>query len=496
MDELFDLEKFDSYKEDNRREVKKAEGGLPNSLWDTYSAFANCYGGVIILGVKEDKSGNWHTTGLKNAAKLKKDFWNTINNRKKVSINLLKDDDVETFSVAGADDVIMVIWVPGAKREQKPVYINDDLFGGTFRRNWEGDYRCTRLQIKTMLRDQAEETMDMEVLEEAEIEDLNQESIRGYRNSHKSFKPGHPFERLDDNEYLRVIGAAGLSKVDKKLHPTAAGMLMFGNEYDIVRYFPEYFLDYRENPDTVIRWTDRLQSSSGEWSGNVFDFYFRVYNKITKDIKVPFRMEGGFRVDDTPVHRALREALANCIINTDFYGKYGVLIIKEENKIVFENPGYIRLGKEQMRRGGKSDPRNKSLMKMFNLIDIGEHAGSGVPNIFNVWEDEEWEEPDIKEDFDPDRTSLTLKFIKKQAIKTSDKKQAIKTSDKKQAIKTRNNQEKIRLYLQGNETAKTRDIAELLGLSMARTREILSVMDDIEAIGRNKTRIYRLRKES
>ena len=495
MEELFELAKFDSYKEDNRREVKKAESGLPNSLWDTYSAFANCYGGVIILGVKEDKSGNWHTTGLKNAAKLKKDFWDTINNRKKVSINLLKDDDVEIFSVSGADDVIMVIWVPGAKREQKPVYINDDLFGGTFRRNWEGDYHCTRLQVKTMLRDQAEETMDMEVLEEAEIEDLNQDSIRGYRNSHKSFKPGHPFERLDDSEYLRVIGAAGFSKDDKKLHPTAAGMLMFGNEYDIVRYFPEYFLDYRENPDTVIRWTDRLQSSSGEWSGNVFDFYFRVYNKITKDIKVPFRMEGGFRVDDTPVHRALREALANCIINTDFYGKYGVLITKEENKIVFENPGYIRPGKEQMRRGGKSDPRNKSLMKMFNLIDIGEHAGSGVPNIFNVWEDEGWEEPDIKEDFDPDRTSLTLKFVKKQAIKTSDKKQAIKASDKKQAIKTRNNQEKIRLYLQGHETARTRDIAELLGLSMARTREILSVMDDIEAIGRNKTRIYHLRKE-
>ena len=62
-------------------------------------------------------------------------------------------------SVAGADDVIMGIWVPGAKREQKPGYINDDLFGGTFRRNWEGDYHCTRLQVKTMLRDQAEETI-------------------------------------------------------------------------------------------------------------------------------------------------------------------------------------------------------------------------------------------------------------------------------------------------------------------------------------------------
>ena len=344
-------------------------------LWKkAFSRIANCYGGVIILGVKENKDGSWHTTGLKNPSKLKKDFWDAINNRKKVSINLLKDDDVETFSAVGTDNVIMVIWVPSAKREQKPVYINDDLFGGTFRRNWEGDYHCTRLQVKTMLRDQAEETMDMEVLDEAEIEDLNQDSIRGYRNSHKSFKSGHPFERLNDKEYLRVIGAAGFSKDDKKLHPTAAGMLMFGNEYDIVRYFPEYFLDYRENPDTIIRWTDRLQSSSGEWSGNVFDFYFRVYNKITKDIKVPFRMEGGFRVDDTPVHRALREALANCIINTDFY--------------------------------------------------------------------------------------------------------------KKQAIKTKNNQEKIRLYLRGRETAKTRDIADLLGLSMARTREVLSVMDDVEVMGR------------
>ena len=167
-------------------------------------------------------------------------------------------------------------------------------------------------------------------------------------------------ERLDDKEYLRVIGAAGFSKDDKKLHPTAAGMLMFRNEYDIVRYFPEYFFDYRENPDTVIRWSDRLQSSSGEWPGNLFDFYFRVYNKIIKDIKVPFKILGGFRIDDMPVHRALREALANCIINADFYGKYGILIIKEETKIILENPGYIRPGKEQMRRGGKSDPRNKN----------------------------------------------------------------------------------------------------------------------------------------
>lgn len=46
-------------------------------------------------------------------------------------------------------------------------------------------------------------------------------------------------------------------------------------------------------------------------------------------------------------------------------------------------------------------------------INIGERAGSGVPNIFNVWEDEGWVEPEIEERFDPDRTVLTLSFMKK-----------------------------------------------------------------------------------
>ena len=72
MSEIFDIRKFDEYREDNRREVKKAKGDLPHSLWETYSSMANTYGGVIILGVAENPDGSFYTTGLQNAAKLKK----------------------------------------------------------------------------------------------------------------------------------------------------------------------------------------------------------------------------------------------------------------------------------------------------------------------------------------------------------------------------------------------------------------------------------------
>ena len=145
---------------------------------------------------------------------------------------------------------------------------------------------------------------------------------------------------------------------------------MFGNEYRIVRHYHEYSLDYREMLDPTIRWTDRLYTSSGEWTGNLFDFYFRVYNKIILNVKVPFKMNGGERVDDTPVHRALREVLANCLVNSDFYVPRGIVIKQKNDILIIENPGTIRVGKYQMKVGGESDPRNKVFMKMFNLIGL------------------------------------------------------------------------------------------------------------------------------
>jgi len=124
-------------------------------------------------------------------------------------------------------------------------------------------------------------------------------------------------------------------------------------------------------------------------------------------------------------------------------------------------------------------------MKMFNLVNIGERSGSGVPNIFNTWEDQGWKEPVIEERFDPNRTILTLEFV--------DKTNKEKAAKKKITSKTKEKMIKIKEYLSENKEAKTKDIAEYIGLKHSRTREILSQMDSVESIGTNTNRKYRLK---
>ena len=481
---MIDFSKIEQYRENNRIEAKKALGGLPKSIWETYSAFANTYGGIILLGVEELADKSFRTVDLPDPGKLIREFWDIVNDPDKTSVNILSSKDVFVQEVDG--DHIVVINVPRAERSYKPVYVDGNPLN-TYRRSGEGDYRCTKEEYQAMVRDASVKTQDMLVLEEMDMDVFNRESVRSYRRRMRISRPGHVWEALEDEDFLLKLDAVGIGS-DGKRHPTSAGLLMFGNEYDIVREFNAYFLDYQEQYDADTRWTDRIISSSGDWSGNVYDFYFRVYNKLIQDIKVPFKMEGGVRVDDTSVHQALREALANCLVNADYYGRQGLVIIKKQDTITMANPGGFRIEIDAAKSGGVSDPRNGAMLKMFNLIDIGERAGSGLSNIFRVWREHGWIMPAIMEQLEPERTNLSLIFEK-----SSDKKQVIKASDT--TIYSRQKQSVIE-YLTREIQTDCKTIAELLGISSPRARAVLTKMvkeEIVVAEGGNRNRTYRLK---
>lgn len=86
------------------------------------------------------------------------DIWNTLNNHQTVNTNILLDHNVYTVEYKGKN--IVVIEVPRAERKDKPGYAGADMFTGTYRRAHEGDYHCSKEEIKALLRDQSDTSQD------------------------------------------------------------------------------------------------------------------------------------------------------------------------------------------------------------------------------------------------------------------------------------------------------------------------------------------------
>lgn len=385
------------------------QGEVPKDFWPTYSAMANAHGGVVLLGLTE-KSGVFSVAGLANVAKVRADLFNNLNNAGKVSCNLLTDIDVK--EVLLESKTILVVSVPQASRKQRPVYLNGQPLGNTYCRLNDGDRKCDDESVKRMLAEQVEDERDARILPGFDMGDIDPESLRIYRQMLKDEKPGHPYLEQDDITFLSSLRAWRRDRETGISGLTMAGVLMFGTWAAIQDVFPHYFVDYQERPEakTERRWVDRLVPD-GSWTGNLFEFYRRVYRKLVSDLKVPFELKDGQRQEDTPVHVALREALVNTLVHADYTGRLSVLVVKRPDMFGFRNPGRLRLPFEQVIRGGESDCRNRILHQMFLMIGLGERGGSGMPKIYSGWSSRQWRQPLLREKDDPEQTLLELHML-------------------------------------------------------------------------------------
>ena len=458
---MLDFSRLEQYRENNRIEAKKALGGLPKSIWETYSAFANTLGGVILLGVIETADKTVDSVNLPDPDSLIREFWRIINDPLKVSVNILAEKDVYVEEING--DRIIVIKVPRADRADKPVYVDNDT-RNTYRRSGEGDYRCTYEEYQAMVRDAAIQSQDMRLIRRMGLAALDPESICSFRQRMKLYRPGHMWERLNDEAFLQRIGAVGEN--DGSLHPTSAGLLMFGNREYILRAYPNFVLTYREQLDAEGRWTDTA------WSGNAYEFYYWAYNKLQQDVKTPFKLENGRRVDDTPVRQVLREVLANCLVNADYHGCGGIVVSKGHQEITLSNPGSFRVPLDTAKSGGVSDPRNAAMARMFRLVDVGEYTGGGIPNLYRVWKAEGWPEPVFTESVSPARVSLTLYM-------TSHSSSGETTTGGKQVPLGALSQRQLLIdYLTDHPVSDLFALSKALGITLSRMESLLQQLAD------------------
>ena len=146
---MLNLKRISEYMENNRIEAKTALGGFPESVWETYSAFANTMGGYILLGVSETPSHDFNAVGLPDPEKLLAEFYVMVNDPKKASCNILSPKDLFIAETAGGR--IAVIHVPRAKAADLPVYIGGDPRNAYIRKG-EGDHRMSEEERQKMLR--------------------------------------------------------------------------------------------------------------------------------------------------------------------------------------------------------------------------------------------------------------------------------------------------------------------------------------------------------
>ena len=388
---------------------RDGQGELPDDFWKSYCAMANCDGGVIWLGIQEKPRGQFRALGLADPEKVRKALWDNLNNRKQVSVNLLAEQQIQPTSIDGK--TVLRVEVPRAARQVRPVHVGSNPMGGTYLRRYEGDYEASDEAVRRMLAERVEDSRDERILKGFDFSDLDMDTVAAYRNRFTAVKPGHVWSDLPVPEFMERIGAFGKNREEGYTGLRLAGLLMFGRAEVIRDELPNYMVDYQERAEAKAerRWVDRL-IPDGSWSGNVYDFFRKVYQKLTSDLKVPFQLQDGQRIEDTPVHEALREALANTLIHADFSGRVSVLVVKRPDMFGFRNPGLMRVPLAQAVIGGTSDCRNRRLQTMFQLVGYGDHAGSGLPKIYHNWAGQHWRRPVLYELREPEQTLMELRM--------------------------------------------------------------------------------------
>ena len=401
------LERLLQDKESDELEFKTAAGGFPKSFWSTYSSFANTNGGAIVFGVKE-KDEELILDGLDESqiAKLKRDFFNGMHSKQNINIALLKEDDV--FDVEFGGTHFLVFYIPRVDISLRPVFCGLDPYTGTYRRDLDGDYHCSREEVNSMFADaNLASPVDGRILKNFSKDDLDPASIQQYRRRFEQWNPDHVWNSLPEDQFLEKLNVFRKDRKTGEYGLTYAGLLMFGTYSAIMDENPNFFPDYQEIQDPNDRWVNRI-CPDGNWESNLFQFYSKVLPILQNFLPKPFILEDNQRKTETPAHVAVREALSNMLVHADHTENATLNVYKYPNKMVFSNPGTMLISQKQFYKGGESICRNKYLQTMFTFLGSAEKAGSGADKIIHGWEKQNWKRPYIVERSRPNKVILTM----------------------------------------------------------------------------------------
>lgn len=357
----------------NDFEVKEAKTDVPKNAWETVSAFSNTYGGWLIFGIKEKKScgvASYEVQGVDKPEKLENDFIGVLRSNGKFNQRI--SVQIEKFKIDSKD--ILAFYIPMS--EYKPVYITVPT--NTYIRIGSGDQRATDYEIRAMQRDQAYGRKSNEVVLGSSFGDINKTSFQDFRAYLRAFNSDLPYNSLSDRDFTIKTGILTNGLL------TVGGLLMFGNIDAILRYNPDFLIDYIEIPgnsihDAKTRYTFRIQEQE-----NIWEYYKIIIQRLRTRVDNPYSPRtDGIAPDDNSQLYCVREALVNMLAHADYFSEIHSTVRVYDSSIQFQNAGGFPVNLDIVGKTIVSQPRNPNILRFFKLAKISENGGYGIDKILN-----------------------------------------------------------------------------------------------------------------
>lgn len=337
------------------------------------SAFSNSYGGWIVFGIREKKTEGktaYLIQGVEHPEKIEQDFIGVLRSNGKFNQHI----SVQPAKFVIDDKTVLAFYIPMS--EHKPVYIG--IPSNTFLRVGSGGQRATEYEIRAMQRDQAFGKKSNEAVFGSSYSDINQASFQDFRSYLRAFNPELPYNTLTDTDFAVKTGIMfnGLLSV--------GGLLMFGNIDAILRYNPDFLIDYIEIPgssihDASIRYTFRLNELE-----NIWEYYKAILQKLRTRVDNPYSPRtDGIAPDDNTQLYCIREALVNMLAHADYFSEIHSTVRVYDDYIDFQNAGSFPVNLDIVGQTIVSQPRNPNLLRFFKLAKISENGGYGIDKILN-----------------------------------------------------------------------------------------------------------------
>ena len=373
------IERLKGY-EWNDVEFKRALRGVPDSAYETVSAFSNTGGGWLVFGIR-DGAGGYEFVGVLEVDKVQNDFLSVLRSGQKLNRVIAVDERL----MEDDGKALLVFHIPEARRQDKPIYLGGDIRRSFIRRG-AGDERCTQTEIERLLRDAADERHDGEVVDLDPERCFDDGSVRWYRKLFDDRNPEHD-ETLSHVEFLHYWGL--VVEAGGRLSPTRAAILLFGAPPALHQVLPRPVVDWqwsrgdRSEELADERWADRLviETNLVEAWKTLLGCYFRRAER-------PFsvNVETLQREDSPPDYIAFREAAINLLIHQDYADHTRKAAIRFfDDRAQLWNPGDAYTSTDELLEPGEREVRNPRIVAAFRRIGLSEEAGTGMRAIFHNW---------------------------------------------------------------------------------------------------------------